>query len=326
MPASSGWKRAASASRPRGDGRVEGRGGQGGGPDDDPRRGRPGQRPAAATLLAEKPPRFSMKGPFSKRIRGRTILACASPPRPCPTTWPSATRSSASRRRRSRSRSGGSSNWSIRSSCCSVASTAPGARASIPTSSACSPTTPPEDVAEGTAEEPPESEDAKPKRQLAAHGAAEAPRGPAPEAGRVRAVRRGVALPGLRARADQDRRRDRASSWNTSRRRSSSSSTRDSATPAAPARSTSPSRTSRRSRSTRGCPARVSWPRRSRASISDHLPLYRLEDIFARHGVELSRATLCGWMASCAELLTPLYDLMVKRVRLSIVIHTDVLD
>ena len=28
-------------------------------------------------------------------------------------------------------------------------------------------------------------------------------------------------------------------------------------------------------------------------------------------------------MASCAELLTPLYDLMVKRVRLSIVIHTD---
>ena len=59
------------------------------------------------------------------------------------------------------------------------------------------------------------------------------------------------------------------------------------------------------------------------SKIRDHLPLYRLEDIFARHGVELSRATLCGWMASCAELLTPLYDLMVKRVLLSIVIHTD---
>ena len=28
-------------------------------------------------------------------------------------------------------------------------------------------------------------------------------------------------------------------------------------------------------------------------------------------------------MASCADLLTPLYDLMVKRVLLSIVIHTD---
>jgi transposase len=59
------------------------------------------------------------------------------------------------------------------------------------------------------------------------------------------------------------------------------------------------------------------------SKFSDHLPLYRLEDIFARHGVELSRATLCGWMASCAELLTPLYDLMVKRVLLSAIIHTD---
>ena len=52
-------------------------------------------------------------------------------------------------------------------------------------------------------------------------------------------------------------------------------------------------------------------------------PLYRLEDIFARHGAELSRATLCEWMASCAGLLTPLFDLMVKRVLLSTVIHTD---
>ncbi len=59
------------------------------------------------------------------------------------------------------------------------------------------------------------------------------------------------------------------------------------------------------------------------SKFSDHLPLYRLEALFARHGVELSRATLCGWMASCADLLTPLYNLMVKRVLLSVVIHTD---
>ena len=39
--------------------------------------------------------------------------------------------------------------------------------------------------------------------------------------------------------------------------------------------------------------------------------------------VVLSRATLSGWMASSAELLMPLYDLMVKRVLLSTVIHTD---
>lgn len=59
------------------------------------------------------------------------------------------------------------------------------------------------------------------------------------------------------------------------------------------------------------------------SKFSDHLPLYRLEDIFARHGAALSRATLCGWMASSAQLLTPLYDLMVQRVLASIIIHTD---
>ena len=59
------------------------------------------------------------------------------------------------------------------------------------------------------------------------------------------------------------------------------------------------------------------------SKYSDHLPLYRQEDILARHGVVLSRATLCGWMARSAELLTPLYDLMVARVRASKVIWTD---
>ena len=59
------------------------------------------------------------------------------------------------------------------------------------------------------------------------------------------------------------------------------------------------------------------------SKYGDHLPLYRLEDIFARHGVVLSRATLCGWMARSAELLTPLYDLMVRRVLQSIAVHTD---
>jgi transposase len=59
------------------------------------------------------------------------------------------------------------------------------------------------------------------------------------------------------------------------------------------------------------------------SKYSDHLPLYRLEDIFARHGVVLSRATLCGWMAQSAELLTPLFNEMVRRVLLSAVIHTD---
>lgn len=39
------------------------------------------------------------------------------------------------------------------------------------------------------------------------------------------------------------------------------------------------------------------------SKYGDHLPLYRLEDIFGRHGVELSRATMCGWMRQSAERL-----------------------
>jgi transposase len=55
----------------------------------------------------------------------------------------------------------------------------------------------------------------------------------------------------------------------------------------------------------------------------DHLPLYRLERILGRHGVDLSRSTMCGWMAACADLLNPLYRLMVEGVLASKVVHTD---
>src|SRR5581483_2720406 len=37
----------------------------------------------------------------------------------------------------------------------------------------------------------------------------------------------------------------------------------------------------------------------------DHLPLYRLENILARLGWNVSRSTLCDQMMRCAELLTP---------------------
>ena len=42
----------------------------------------------------------------------------------------------------------------------------------------------------------------------------------------------------------------------------------------------------------------------------DHAPLYRQEGIFRRHGVELARSTMCGWMAEAANLLEPLVKLM----------------
>jgi transposase len=59
------------------------------------------------------------------------------------------------------------------------------------------------------------------------------------------------------------------------------------------------------------------------SKYGDYLPLYRLEDILSRGGVMLRRSTLCGWVASVAELVQPLYDLMCQRVLRSDVIHTD---
>ena len=55
----------------------------------------------------------------------------------------------------------------------------------------------------------------------------------------------------------------------------------------------------------------------------DHLPLYRLEGIFKRHDIDISRSTMCGWMASTADLLTPLYDLMKTELLQSKVINSD---
>jgi transposase len=55
----------------------------------------------------------------------------------------------------------------------------------------------------------------------------------------------------------------------------------------------------------------------------DHLPLYRQEKIFERQGVVLARSTTCDWMAACAQVLRPLYDLMVAAVLQSRWLHTD---
>lgn len=59
------------------------------------------------------------------------------------------------------------------------------------------------------------------------------------------------------------------------------------------------------------------------SKFADHLPLYRLEGIFKRHGVELARSTMCDWMATVAELLEPIVGAMIRRVLASKVIGTD---
>ncbi len=59
------------------------------------------------------------------------------------------------------------------------------------------------------------------------------------------------------------------------------------------------------------------------SKFSDHLPLYRLEDIFVRCGVHFPRSTLCDWVAAAADLLHPLYDLQRRLVVQSPVLWTD---
>jgi len=59
------------------------------------------------------------------------------------------------------------------------------------------------------------------------------------------------------------------------------------------------------------------------SKYSDHLPLYRLERILARHKIEIARSTMCDWMRDSAAALKALYDLMVREVLASKVIHTD---
>jgi transposase len=53
------------------------------------------------------------------------------------------------------------------------------------------------------------------------------------------------------------------------------------------------------------------------------MPLHRLERAYERQGLFLHRSTLCDWLGACADLLRPLYDLMVGAVLQSRVIHTD---
>ncbi len=59
------------------------------------------------------------------------------------------------------------------------------------------------------------------------------------------------------------------------------------------------------------------------SKYADHLPLYRQEGIFRRHGVELSRQTMCDWMAVSAELLEPIVAEMHCEILKSRVIQTD---
>jgi hypothetical protein len=59
------------------------------------------------------------------------------------------------------------------------------------------------------------------------------------------------------------------------------------------------------------------------SKFSEYLPLYRLEDIFARQGFEISRATQSVWCGDVADLLEPLWERMAEQMRASHVVGTD---
>jgi len=59
------------------------------------------------------------------------------------------------------------------------------------------------------------------------------------------------------------------------------------------------------------------------SKYADHLPLYRLSRIFLREDVDLSRATLCGWVADVATALAPIGDQLRREITAASYLHTD---
>jgi transposase len=46
----------------------------------------------------------------------------------------------------------------------------------------------------------------------------------------------------------------------------------------------------------------------------DHLPLYRVQEIFARDGIHISRQTLSNWVIRCGLALEPIYNEIKRRI------------
>jgi len=59
------------------------------------------------------------------------------------------------------------------------------------------------------------------------------------------------------------------------------------------------------------------------SKYADHQPLYRQEGMLARHGVELDRSTMGGWIEKAVDLLMPLYLFMASFILGSKYLKTD---
>src|SRR6266849_9366524 len=59
------------------------------------------------------------------------------------------------------------------------------------------------------------------------------------------------------------------------------------------------------------------------SKYSDHLPLYRQAQIYAREGVDLDRSTLAEWVGGCCRLLQPLVETVRRHVMVADKLHGD---
>jgi transposase len=59
------------------------------------------------------------------------------------------------------------------------------------------------------------------------------------------------------------------------------------------------------------------------SKYADHLPLHRLEEIFLRQGVHITRSTMGHWIKQIADLLRPIANAMARASLAAHRIHTD---
>ncbi len=55
----------------------------------------------------------------------------------------------------------------------------------------------------------------------------------------------------------------------------------------------------------------------------DHLPYYRQVQIFKREGVRLAESTINGWFTATCDLLTPLYEELIKQIQVQDYLQAD---
>jgi transposase len=59
------------------------------------------------------------------------------------------------------------------------------------------------------------------------------------------------------------------------------------------------------------------------AKYGYHLPLYRIEQVFAHQGIPIARTTLCDWVLQCGVALKPLTDRLLVLLKRQAVIFSD---